>query len=320
MKPNFFLSLLLLVASVQSANAQAEHTIAKQTGVSENLDTKDQEIRILRAQIASLKAEIADLKGETPAHSDLQAEAIPIIPDTAPALPSTPAASENTYTVVAGDGLMKIARKTNCKAAEIAAVNDISLTSIIHPGQVLKLPAGSTVAATPPRASVVEEALQQLPVQSETYKIKDGETYYSISRSLKISLSDLMAANPKVPANRLYTGRIINLPTDGAVPAPVATPAPAADTIPMPTAEPASVAESIPEASTEQASAAAAAAAPSQPTKEIIAVSVNNEISYGDFAAQHGTDTERLNSLNDLNLTSATILAKGSELYVPNQP
>lgn len=318
MKPNFLLSLLLLAASVQSANAQAEHTIAKQTGVSENLDTKDQEVRILRAQIASLKAEIADLKGETPAHSDLQAEAIPIIPETAPAPPTTPAASANTYTVVAGDGLMKIARKTNCKAAEIAAVNDMSLTSIIHPGQVLKLPAGSTVAATPPRASAVDEALQQQPVQSETYKIKDGETYYSISRSLKISLSDLMAANPKIPANRLYTGRIINLPTDGAVPAPLATPAPAADTIPMPTAEPASVAEIIPEASTEQVPAAAAA--PSQPTKEIVAVSVSKEISYGDFAAQHGTDTERLNSLNDLNLTSATILAKGSELYVPNQP
>ena len=38
------------------------------------------------------------------------------------------------------------------------------------------------------------------------------------------------------------------------------------------------------------------------------------------LAATHGTDTSRLNDLNGLDLTQATVLAKGSELYVPAQP
>ena len=43
-------------------------------------------------------------------------------------------------------------------------------------------------------------------------------------------------------------------------------------------------------------------------------------MTYGEFAAKHGTDAERLNALNGLDLTTATVLAKGSELYVPAQP
>ena len=43
-------------------------------------------------------------------------------------------------------------------------------------------------------------------------------------------------------------------------------------------------------------------------------------MTYGDFAATHGTDTSRLNDLNGLDLTQTTVLAKGSELYVPAQP
>jgi hypothetical protein len=49
-------------------------------------------------------------------------------------------------------------------------------------------------------------------------------------------------------------------------------------------------------------------------------VTIDSEITYGDFAANHGTDTERLNALNGLDLMNATVLAKGSELYVPAQP
>jgi len=43
-------------------------------------------------------------------------------------------------------------------------------------------------------------------------------------------------------------------------------------------------------------------------------------MTYGDFASQNGTDTERLNALNGLDLINTTVLAKGSELYVPARP
>jgi hypothetical protein len=44
---------------------------------------------------------------------------------------------------------------------------------------------------------------------------------------------------------------------------------------------------------------------------------IETEMTYASFATQHGTDTGRLNDLNGLDLTDATVLAKGSELYVP---
>jgi hypothetical protein len=43
-------------------------------------------------------------------------------------------------------------------------------------------------------------------------------------------------------------------------------------------------------------------------------------MTYGEFAAKHGTQIERLNELNGLDLNQNTVLAKGSELYVSAQP
>jgi hypothetical protein len=54
--------------------------------------------------------------------------------------------------------------------------------------------------------------------------------------------------------------------------------------------------------------------------RRIRSVKIDEPMTYGQFATQHGTDAERLNDLNGLDLTQATVLAKGSELYVPAQP
>ena len=60
--------------------------------------------------------------------------------------------------------------------------------------------------------------------------------------------------------------------------------------------------------------------AASGPEKKIHSITIDGEMTYADFAAKHGTNTERLNELNGLDLANATVLAKGSELYVPAQP
>ena len=57
-----------------------------------------------------------------------------------------------------------------------------------------------------------------------------------------------------------------------------------------------------------------------KPGQKTHAIMINKEITYGEFAAQHGTDIKRLNELNGLDLTATTPLAKGSEIYVPGQP
>jgi hypothetical protein len=52
----------------------------------------------------------------------------------------------------------------------------------------------------------------------------------------------------------------------------------------------------------------------------IKSVLVTEETDFSAFAAAHGTTTEKLNALNGHNLKPSTVLAKGSEFYVPAQP
>ena len=49
----------------------------------------------------------------------------------------------------------------------------------------------------------------------------------------------------------------------------------------------------------------------------ISSVMVNKEISFGALASKHRTSTKQLNELNGWSLKPTTILAKGSEIYVP---
>jgi hypothetical protein len=44
---------------------------------------------------------------------------------------------------------------------------------------------------------------------------------------------------------------------------------------------------------------------------------IENVTTAGEFAARHQTSLQRLNELNGLDLTEASILAKGSELLCP---
>jgi hypothetical protein len=55
-------------------------------------------------------------------------------------------------------------------------------------------------------------------------------------------------------------------------------------------------------------------------TPRINSVFITEETDFSAFAAAHGTSTAKLNALNGLNLNPSTVLAKGSELYVPAQP
>lgn len=271
MKATLPLAALFVASTIASAAAQQGGTEG-----CPDCGSKDLLIRQLQTEIAALKGE----------------------PTAAPVATVTPireAASPGslTYTVQPGDGLMKIARKHHCKVGDLAAANGMTLDSVIHPGQVLKLPASA--GSVPPKAAVVEA-----PAKPKTYTIQDGDTYYSLSRRMKIPLDELMAANPKAKATHLYSGRVINLPgTAGPQEAPEVREGPAIQ---------------------EQAGESVADATPQPEPKKIVSVTVVEEITYGDFAKQHGTKVERLNSLNGFDLTSATILARGSELYVPTSP
>lgn len=189
-------------------------------------------------------------------------------------------------------------------------------------------------------------------VEGKTHKIQQGETFASIAKKYHVSTSSLVAANPNVKPTALRPGQVIRLsahepaPTpDHAEPAPSkpsppATPKsqPAAPQPPPATPKPQAAAPPPPPATQKPPVAATtsqpapaksptpAANAPQELSsspkagQKTRAITINKEITYGEFAAQHGTDIKRLNELNGLDLTKATVLAKGSEIYVPGQP
>ena len=239
----------------------------------------------------------------------------------------------STYTVKKGDSLERIANRFKSSPESIARINRLKLSSVIHPGQKLQVPAGGSVPAT---GSVSAPAQSQ--AKAETYRIREGDTYFSISRRHGIPVDSLMAANPNVKATSMRPGQTIRLagapassPKPASAPAPAKTKAPAMAAAPkteepkpapQETPTPAPAESKAPESVANQASPASAEPAPSPSTAEpkIQPVMINGEMTYGEFASQHGTDIDRLNDLNGLDLTSATVLARGSELYVPAQP
>lgn len=334
------------------------------------------ELEALRAKCARQEQEISKLESQV-RQQQPSAKAAPVA-----ASVTSPASS---YVVRKGDSLERIARRNGCSASALCKANGLKSTSVIHPGQRLKLPVRSAPAAqqtAAPAASKSTSVPQTARVSgSSTYQVSQGETFSSISRKHRIPVAALLAANPDVKPTQLRPGQTIRLSgspapspaaavretavasTKPAAPRPIGAPrgmepmststpisthpapvsrVPASDPTPQevvvaetpsptPASAPTPSAVPAPKPQIEATPATPPAPAPagvepveSFPTpnteKKIRSVTIEGEMTYGEFAAKHGTDPDRLNDLNGLDLTHATVLAKGSELYVPAQP
>jgi LysM repeat protein len=213
-----------------------------------------------------------------------------------------------SYTVKPGDSLARIARRHGCSTQELAKANDMKLDSVIHPGQALKLPAKDGAAGGTAAASAMPS--------NSSHTIKSGETLTAVSRRYNIPLDALLAANPGINAKSLKVGQKIRLASEAKTETAATPPA-------TPPKAPIETVKETPPASepvTKTAETPVEAPAPAAPEGKVRTVMVESEITFGEFATQHGTTIARLNELNGLDLSSATVLAKGSELYVSDQP
>lgn len=292
-------------------------------------------------KIVALESENARLKGAK------ELTKLPADVKTADEKPTT-----STYTVRAGDTLERIARRTGCSPLALGKANGLKASTLIHPGQTLKVPTGGAVS-TPSAAPVPSTT-------ASTYTVKGGDTYHSISKKIGVSVRSLSAANPKVKPTSLRTGQVLQV-RKVAAPAPaqvvksepatpvhtISNPTPAVRTISNPTptsaskpaapekveapkpkaeAPPAPSAEAAPKVDKAPAPAPSPAPAPAvnPPTGDakttVRSVIIQDETTYGEFALSHGTSSTHLNELNGLSLSNGTVLAKGSELYIPAQP
>lgn len=90
-----------------------------------------------------------------------------------------------TYQVKSGDSLFKVSRTYNTSTNVLMKNNGLS-TSIIHPNQVLNVPA-------------------------KTYKIVSGDTLFFIAKKCGISFNNIRIANNNW-SNNIYPGDVLNIP------------------------------------------------------------------------------------------------------------
>jgi LysM repeat protein len=275
-------------------------------------------------QIRQLENENTNLRSDSGGSHSQRLAVAPVLSVAAKTMTiANPApAVAGTYTVKAGDSLEKIARKAGTSPEKLAKSNGLKITSVIVPGQKLKVPGTSA-----PASAAAAAAVPSPKTTDRTHTVQSGETFSSISRKHGISADALAAANPGLKPTALRPGQVIKLRAD-APPAPPAPPLAQAKT-PEPVEKSHAAEPSMPEPVPAPAPAAPVTAEqapvekapPAAPLdKKLHPVAVDAEMTYGAFATKHGTNTERLNALNGLDLTDATVLAKGSELYVPAQP
>jgi peptidoglycan DL-endopeptidase LytE len=152
------------------------------------------------------------------------------VPTAAVTGPVVPASSDITYTVKSGDFLLGIAAQYKVTLADLLAVNNITVKTVITPGGQLALPAGAVApqaALPPPAAAPVAPTLTGL-----TYTVKSGDFLAGIASKYKVKLSELLAVNKLKAASLIIPGLKLALPAGAVEPAatPTATPTPVEST------------------------------------------------------------------------------------------
>jgi len=108
----------------------------------------------------------------------------------------------NTYTVVAGDTLSKIAASFGITLQALRDANpQLDGGDLIEVGQVLNIPSGTTTTTT--------------------YTVVAGDTLYNIAQAFGITLQALRDANPQLQgSNLIVPGQVLTIPSGGTPPPP----------------------------------------------------------------------------------------------------
>jgi len=103
-----------------------------------------------------------------------------------------------SYRVKAGDNLSAIAKRHGLTVAELTAVNRISASTIIYPGQVLRV--AKVVTAEAPAANA-----------PDSYQVQAGDSLDSIAKRFSLRLSALRDFNALSKSSIIYVGQVLRL-------------------------------------------------------------------------------------------------------------
>jgi LysM repeat protein len=121
----------------------------------------------------------------------------------------------SVYVVKAGDTLSAIAARHGVGLSEVFKWNGLGMSSVIYPGQKVKVGGGSsTQAPSAPAAPAATKPASSAPApaSSGSYTIKAGDTLSGISARNGVRLSDVLSANRLTMSSIIYPGQKLVIP------------------------------------------------------------------------------------------------------------
>ena len=114
-----------------------------------------------------------------------------------------PASNPSTYTVQRGDWIYALARRFGVSVAALVGANPGINPNLLYPGQVLRIPGGSS-GTTPPDSGT--------PLSGNTYSVQPGDTLFSIAVRFKTTIIALQIRNKLANPNFIFPGQVLAIP------------------------------------------------------------------------------------------------------------
>ncbi|OJX62114.1 MAG: hypothetical protein BGO95_00070 [Micrococcales bacterium 73-13] len=110
------------------------------------------------------------------------------------------------YTVGERDTIPDIAARYGLSTASLLALNGLSWSTSIHPGQILKLTSSGAIAP------VAAEAEASPVPEEQRHTVAAGESLSSVAAQYGVDVAALLSANGFSPSSIIYPGQLITVP------------------------------------------------------------------------------------------------------------
>lgn len=169
------------------------------------------------------------IPGESPQSAPAAAAAPAAAPMSA-SLPAEAPAAGGVYTVVPGDSLHVIARKTGVSVQALQSANNMTGTRI-YAGQQLRLPSGAQGPAAPVASPAAVRQPAAPAAAGMTHEVKRGETLGAIAKRYGTTAKVLMALNRIDDPRTLRVGQVIVVGAGETAPPPPPAAEPAGEVL-----------------------------------------------------------------------------------------